>query len=148
MSQGQYAVVLQGKPTRLAGDFKFESSKYIARIRLVSSGLVAALSYLSSHDITPKRRKLLKPNTEQRVNKTKMPELDSAVLIALSLNPTVTTVASHGGSGFSSTFKISTETEDRRKDFFMKTGKDKDAETMFRGITPKISPQIPGHPGA
>ena len=61
-------------------------------------------------------------------------KLDSAVVRALSLDPAKTNVKSHGGSGFSTTAKISTTLEDGTgKHFFMKTGKGKDAEVMFRG---------------
>ncbi|RPB02625.1 Ketosamine-3-kinase [Choiromyces venosus 120613-1] len=57
-----------------------------------------------------------------------------ALLSALSLNPSNSTVKAHGGSGFASTFKIETETEDGRKErIFVKTGAGKDAEIMFRG---------------
>ncbi|KAI9790675.1 MAG: hypothetical protein M1835_000815 [Candelina submexicana] len=60
-------------------------------------------------------------------------KLDSAVVKALSLDPSTTTVASHGGSGFSTTAKISTTLNGEEKKFFMKTGKGKDAEIMFEG---------------
>lgn len=61
-------------------------------------------------------------------------KIDSAVIKALSLDPAKTTVAKHGGSGFSTTAKISTTLEDgTAKHFFMKTGKGTDAEVMFAG---------------
>lgn len=61
-------------------------------------------------------------------------KIDSAVIKALSLEPAKTTVARHGGSGFSTTAKITTMLEDgTEKHFFMKTGKGKDAEVMFAG---------------
>lgn len=61
-------------------------------------------------------------------------KIDSAVIKALSLDSTKTTVARHGGSGFSITAKITTTLEDgTEKNFFMKTGKGKDAEVMFAG---------------
>ena len=61
-------------------------------------------------------------------------KIDPAILRALSLDATQTTVKSHGGSGFTSTAKISTTLKDgTEKHFFMKTGRGKDAEVMFRG---------------
>lgn len=61
-------------------------------------------------------------------------KIDSAILRALSLDAAQTTIKSHGGSGFSSTAKISTTLKDRtEKHFFMKTGRGKDAEMMFKG---------------
>ena len=63
-----------------------------------------------------------------------MMKLDSAIIKALSLDPAKTTVASHGGSGFTTTAKISTTLKDgTEKSFFMKTGKGKEADVMFRG---------------
>lgn len=61
-------------------------------------------------------------------------KIDSAVIKALSLDSAKSTVALHGGSGFSTTAKITTTLEDgAEKHFFMKTGKGKDAEVMFAG---------------
>ena len=61
-------------------------------------------------------------------------KIDSAVIKALSLEPAKTTVAKHGGSGFSTTAKITTTLKDgTAKHFFMKTGKGTDAEVMFAG---------------
>ena len=61
-------------------------------------------------------------------------KIDSAVIKALSLDSAKTTVAKHGGSGFSTTAKITTTLKDgAEKHFFMKTGKGKDAEVMFAG---------------
>ena len=61
-------------------------------------------------------------------------KVDSAVIKALSLDPAKTTVAKHGGSGFSTTAKITTTLKDGTgKHFFMKTGKGKDAQAMFAG---------------
>jgi len=57
------------------------------------------------------------------------------LLAALSLNPGTSTVKSHGGSGFASTFKVETETKDGRKEMvFVKTGTGRSAEIMFRGL--------------
>lgn len=61
---------------------------------------------------------------------------DSAVVELLGLDPANTSVSSHGGAGSSSvsTSKIATKLEDgSEKQFFMKTGSGKDAETMFKG---------------
>ena len=61
-------------------------------------------------------------------------KIDSAVIRALSLDPAKTTVAKHGGSGFSTTAKITTTLKDGiEKDFFIKTGKGKDAQVIFAG---------------
>ncbi|KAJ9641452.1 hypothetical protein H2199_005422 [Coniosporium tulheliwenetii] len=63
-------------------------------------------------------------------------KLDPAVIKLLSLDPSNTSVSSHGGGGMSSasTSKITTKLSDGTgKSFFMKTGKGKDAEIMFRG---------------
>ena len=61
-------------------------------------------------------------------------KIDSAVIKALSLDPAKTAAAKHGGSGFSTTAKITTTLKDgTEKHFFMKTGKGKDAEIMFAG---------------
>ena len=61
-------------------------------------------------------------------------KIDSAVIKALSLDSAKTTVARHGGSGFSTTAKITTTLQDgTEKHFFLKTGKGKDAEVMFAG---------------
>jgi hypothetical protein len=63
-----------------------------------------------------------------------MPKLDSAVTSALSLRAAATTISSHGGGGFSSTFKIETESKNGQvQRLFMKVGKGEDAEVMFRG---------------
>ncbi|KAL9125148.1 MAG: hypothetical protein Q9217_005605 [Psora testacea] len=61
-------------------------------------------------------------------------KLDAAILRSLSLEPAKTTVASHGGSGFTTTAKITTTLNDgTRKHFFLKTGQGEDAEVMFAG---------------
>jgi len=64
-----------------------------------------------------------------------MPQkIDSAILKALSLNADTASISSHGGSGFSSTFKISAKDGDgNNKLYFVKTGKGKDSEVMFVG---------------
>ncbi|KAL2036653.1 hypothetical protein N7G274_010603 [Stereocaulon virgatum] len=61
-------------------------------------------------------------------------KIDPAILHALSLDAAQTIVKSHGGSGFTSTAKISTTLKDgTEKHCFVKTGQGKDAEVMFRG---------------
>ena len=62
------------------------------------------------------------------------PKLDPAITKALCLDAPSTTIASHGGSGFASTFKITSTVDGKEKLFFIKTGKGKDSEIMFAGI--------------
>jgi len=61
------------------------------------------------------------------------PKIDPAILAALSLDAATTSIASHGGSGFASTFKITSTVEGKEKLFFVKQGKGKASETMFTG---------------
>ncbi len=61
-------------------------------------------------------------------------KIDSAVIRALSLEPAKTAMKCHGGSGFTSTAKISTTLKDgTEKHFFMKSNRGEDAEVMFKG---------------
>lgn len=63
-------------------------------------------------------------------------KLDSAVVKALSLDPSNSTVSAHGGGGMSSakTLKINTTLSDgTKKMYFMKTGKGDAAKIMFEG---------------
>ena len=61
-------------------------------------------------------------------------KLDPAIIRALSLDPSQVTVASHGGSGFTTTAKISTTLRDgAEQHFFMKTSNSKGAGVMFKG---------------
>lgn len=63
-------------------------------------------------------------------------KLDSAVVKVLALDPSNTTVSSHGGGGMSSasTSRISAKLPDgSTKEYFMKTGSGKEAEVMFEG---------------
>lgn len=84
--------------------------------------------------------------------------LDSAVLALLGLDPDNTSVSSAGGGGCSSasTSKITTKTPDGKdKQYFMKTGKGSEAETMFEGehaslnaihsVVPTLCPRSFGH---
>ena len=79
-------------------------------------------------------------------------KLDPAILRSISLNPSSTHVAAHGGSGFSSTAKITARIADgTEKHYFMKTGRGKDAALMFEGehtslnaihsVVPSLCPQ-------
>lgn len=61
------------------------------------------------------------------------PTVDSAILAALGLDPNTTKQASHGGSGFSSTFKVSGTKDGEDVRYFVKTGVGRDAEVMFAG---------------
>lgn len=61
------------------------------------------------------------------------PNVDSAILDALGLDPSITKIATHGGSGFASTFKLSSTVNGEVKNYFVKTGTGKDAELMFTG---------------
>jgi protein-ribulosamine 3-kinase len=62
------------------------------------------------------------------------PKIDPAILKALSLDAATTTIASHGGSDFASTFKIMSNGSDgEEKLFFVKQGKGKESEIMFAG---------------
>lgn len=64
------------------------------------------------------------------------PKLDPAILTALSLDAATTSIASHGGSGFASTFKLtSTGSDGEERHFFVKQGKGRDSEVMFAGKT-------------
>lgn len=61
------------------------------------------------------------------------PKIDPAILQALSLSPATTTLTSHGGSGFSSTYKLTSKGSDgEEKLYFVKTG-GVGSEVMFAG---------------
>lgn len=65
------------------------------------------------------------------------PNVDSAIVKALSLDLSTTSLTSHGGSNFSSTYKLTSKTEQGdERGYFIKTAKEKDAEVMFAGINP------------
>ncbi|KAI0479310.1 fructosamine kinase [Xylariaceae sp. FL0804] len=59
--------------------------------------------------------------------------VDSAIVEALGLDPSVTKLASHGGSGFASTFKLSSVVDGKDVHYFVKTGTGADSELMFKG---------------
>ena len=61
-------------------------------------------------------------------------KLDPAIVRALPLDESVTSVVRHGGSGFANTAKISTKLKDgRQKNYFLKTGRGNESEVMFKG---------------
>jgi protein-ribulosamine 3-kinase len=63
-------------------------------------------------------------------------EIDSEIFKALSLKPNNATIRTHGGSGFSKTFKIETNEENGdKKSYFVKTGGNKSG-VMFEGWWP------------
>ncbi|KAJ8107810.1 hypothetical protein ONZ43_g6622 [Nemania bipapillata] len=59
--------------------------------------------------------------------------VDSAIIEALGLNPNATKLTSHGGSGFASTFKLSSTVNGKDVNYFVKTGTGQDAKLMFQG---------------
>jgi protein-ribulosamine 3-kinase len=76
------------------------------------------------------------------------PAPDSAILKALKLDAGSTTIASHGGSGFSSTAKLTSKVRETSEDgeevevekiFFVKLGKGKESEIMFAGESLSVS---------
>lgn len=61
------------------------------------------------------------------------PPVDPAILEALGLDPAQTKMTSHGGSGFASTFKLTSTVDGAQKNFFVKTGTGRNADVMFTG---------------
>ncbi|CAJ2511109.1 Uu.00g067340.m01.CDS01 [Anthostomella pinea] len=61
------------------------------------------------------------------------PKVDQAIIESLGLDPDVTQIASHGGSGFASTFKLSSGLDGKDVNYFVKTGTGSDSELMFKG---------------
>lgn len=59
--------------------------------------------------------------------------VDAAILEALGLGADTTAQTSHGGAGFSSTFKVTSTKDGRQVNYFVKTGTGQDAEVMFKG---------------
>ncbi|KAI5456333.1 Fructosamine/Ketosamine-3-kinase [Mariannaea sp. PMI_226] len=59
--------------------------------------------------------------------------VDPNLLQALGLDPACTDINPHGGSGFASTFKLSSTVDGKRVKYFVKTAAGKGAEVMFRG---------------
>ncbi|TGJ85221.1 hypothetical protein E0Z10_g3548 [Xylaria hypoxylon] len=60
-------------------------------------------------------------------------KVDPAIIEALSLDPNTTKITSHGGSGFASTFKLSSTVNGKEMNYFVKTGTGEDAALMFQG---------------
>lgn len=61
-----------------------------------------------------------------------MPAMDSAIAKALSLEGPLPEMEVVGGSGFSSTFKVTSEIDGVTKTYFVKTG-GPDSKAMFAG---------------
>lgn len=61
------------------------------------------------------------------------PTVDSAILEALGLDPQTAKQASHGGSSFTSTFKLTGVKDGREANYFVKTGTGEEAGIMFAG---------------
>ena len=82
-------------------------------------------------------------------------KLDTAIIRSLSLEASKSTIVSHGGSGFTTTAKITTTFDDgTQRQFFLKTGQGEDAEVMFAGehaslnalhVVPSLCPQSFAH---
>ena len=62
--------------------------------------------------------------------------VDLAILEALGLDASRTKITSHGGSGFSSTFKLTATRDGQEVNYFVKTGSGRNAEVMFQGLHP------------
>jgi len=60
-------------------------------------------------------------------------QLDPAIVEALNLENADARIANHGGSGFSSTFKVTATVDGEERLYFVKTGQGKDAKIMFTG---------------
>jgi protein-ribulosamine 3-kinase len=71
------------------------------------------------------------------------PAVDPAILEALGLDASQASISAHGGSGFSSTFKLSAVVDGKPVDYFVKSGSGSDAEVMFRGTISKLRPCRP-----
>jgi len=66
-------------------------------------------------------------------------KIDPAILKALSLEASTTTIANHGVSGFATTLKITSTVDGKEKLFFVKTGTGRDSEIMFAGTLIPLS---------
>ncbi|KAI0972841.1 fructosamine kinase [Xylaria arbuscula] len=60
-------------------------------------------------------------------------DVDPAIIEALGLDSTTAKFTSHGGSGFASTFKLSSTVNGKEINYFVKTGTGEDAVLMFQG---------------
>lgn len=61
------------------------------------------------------------------------PNVDVEILKALGLQDEEAQISSHGGSGFSSTFKLTATKNGQLINYFVKTGAGENAELMFKG---------------
>lgn len=59
--------------------------------------------------------------------------VDSAILEVLGLDAQNTKQTSHGGAGFSSTFKLASTKDGKEVNYFVKLGTGREADIMFRG---------------
>ncbi|KAI1111226.1 fructosamine kinase [Nemania sp. NC0429] len=59
--------------------------------------------------------------------------VDPAIIEALGLDPNTAKLTSHGGSGFASTFKLTSTVDGKEINYFVKTGTGPDAALMFEG---------------
>ncbi|KAH8159111.1 hypothetical protein CIB48_g9136 [Xylaria polymorpha] len=81
--------------------------------------------------------------------------IDPAIIEALGLDSNKTKLTSHGGSGFASTFKLSSTVKGKEINYFVKTGTGSDAALMFQGeheslnaiskIVPSLCPRSYAH---
>lgn len=67
-----------------------------------------------------------------------LPNVDPAILEALGLEATSSKLVPHGGSGFSSTYKLMATKDGKELTYFVKTGTGPDADVMFRGKPPTL----------
>lgn len=95
--------------------------------------MVVVLWLLSYLDIYQTATYLIWPTLEETFIRAMAPNVDSVILDALGLDLAATKIGSHGGSGFASTFKISTTVDGKETNYFVKTGSGPDAELMFQG---------------
>ncbi len=61
------------------------------------------------------------------------PTVDPAIIEGLGLDPNTTKIATHGGSGFASTYKLSSIVDGKEKNYFVKMGTGPESEVMFKG---------------
>jgi len=66
------------------------------------------------------------------------PKLDPAIVEALALDPSKTTIESYGSSGFASTFRITTTVNSKEKMFFVKIGKGKESEGRWDTLSDEV----------
>lgn len=82
-------------------------------------------------------------------------DVDPAILQTLCLDRSQTSIVSHGGSSFASTYKISSVVDGKPVKYFVKTGAGQDAQVMFKGehvslnaiadTVPNLCPRSHGH---